>query len=352
MNIPVIIVGAHGVIGRAVTQHLHSQGRETITVARRGPVTSVNGDNIGRHFQVDLTSAPQATTAFAQLEGDVDVVYCAYVDKPTMHEAVAPNMALLRNTLEAIHASPGRLRHLVLIGGGKSYGEHLGGYKTPAKENDPRFLGPIFYNDQEDLVTADASKHGYAWTVLRPDAVIGFSMGSSMNMLTGLAAYGTICRDSGVPLRFPGTKEAWTALHQATDAQIVAAAIDWSLGNPTAIGQMFNVTNGDNFRWCHLWEELAQFFGVPSAPPQPMLLKEQMVDKDAQWNQIVSAHRLVSPPLSQFVSWDFVDGWFNTEDDMVQSTIKIRKAGFTECIDTHKSFIAHLNKLRATRFIS
>ena len=30
-------------------------------------------------------------------------------------------------------------------------------YKTPAKESDPRLLGPIFYNDQEDLVAARVS---------------------------------------------------------------------------------------------------------------------------------------------------------------------------------------------------
>lgn len=34
--------------------------------------------------------------------------------------------------------TPRRLRDL------KAYGPHLGAYKTPAKQNDPRILGPMF----------------------------------------------------------------------------------------------------------------------------------------------------------------------------------------------------------------
>ena len=49
----------------------------------------------------------------------------------------------------------------MLIGGGESYGERLGPYKTPAKESDPRFLGPIFYNEQEDLLADRARRGGF-----------------------------------------------------------------------------------------------------------------------------------------------------------------------------------------------
>lgn len=351
MNTPVIVIGAHGVIGRSTLLELHDEGHETISVARRGPVTTPQGDPIGRHLSVDLLSEEQSRAAFAGIMGQVDLVYAAYLERATMRETVEPNLRMLDHALKAVHASGATLRHLVLIGGGKSYGEHLGGYKTPAKESDPRFLGPIFYNNQEDLLAEDAQAHGYGWTVLRPDAVVGFSLGSPMNMLTGIAAYGALCRHANVPLRFPGTHAAWQALHQATDARIVAQATAWALRTSTASGEIFNVTNGDNFRWCHLWPELAQFFNTPVAPPQPVSLKEQMADKASAWDELQGRHHLIAPSLEQFAAWDFVDGWFGMADDMVQSTIKIRRAGFNGCIDTHESFLRNLSQLRRWRFI-
>jgi hypothetical protein len=55
--------------------------------------------------------------------------------------------------------------------------------------------------------------------------------------------------------------------------------------------------------------------------------------------------------LTDLASWPFVDGWFNTGFDMVQSTIKIRQAGFTECMDSHASFTGQLCRLRELRVI-
>ena len=118
---------------------------------------------------------------------------------------------------------------MVLIGGGKSHGEHLGPDKTPAKESDPRFPGPIFYNDQEDLLAFRADRDDFTFRVLRPDLVIGFSLGSPMNLLGAIGVYAAMSRAAGVPLRFPGTHEAWAALQQFTDADLRASAAQWAL---------------------------------------------------------------------------------------------------------------------------
>ncbi|MDV7088500.1 SDR family oxidoreductase [Rhodococcus sp. IEGM 248] len=346
-----LVVGAHGVIGSAVVRTLTDEGRDVVTVARRGPVELPGITTAADHIQVDLLDGAATSAAFAG-RSDIDtIVYAAYAERESMAATVAPNVAMLRHVLEAVGGSPSTLRHVVLIGGGKSYGEHLGFYKTPAKETDPRHLGPIFYNDQEDLLFADAWQHGYTWTVLRPDAVLGVSIGSPMNMLTGVGVYATLCRHQGLPLRFPGTPKAWTALHQATDSGVVGAAVHWALEAETARGEVFNVTNGDNFRWQHLWSDIAGFFGMDVAPMQPMTLAEQMADKSALWDDVVARHQLRPLPLSAVAAWPFVDGWFAMESDMVQSTIKIRQAGFTACIDTHESFVANLEQLQRLRLI-
>jgi nucleoside-diphosphate-sugar epimerase len=345
-----LVAGAHGVVGGAVTRALAKAGTEVVTMSRRGPVT-VDGTPIGEHIAVDLLD-PLAVGSALSRRSDVDsVVFAAYVERPTMAETVAPNLAMLVNLLDGLVAAGHPLRRVVLIGGGKSYGEHLGNYKTPAKESDPRFLGPIFYNDQEDALAAHAERHGYTWTVLRPDAVIGPSIGSPMNMLAGVAVYATVCKRLGVPLRFPGTERAWTALHQATDARVIADATLWALEAAAADGETFNVTNGDNFRWQHLWPDIASVFEMETAPPQPMSLQEQMADKAGVWDEIVAEHNLVALTLDQAVSWPFVDGWFATESDMVQSTIKIRQAGFGGCIDSHRSFVENIEGLRGLALI-
>ncbi|MBS1692561.1 MAG: SDR family oxidoreductase [Actinobacteria bacterium] len=345
-----VVAGAHGVIGGAVTRALAKSGAAVVTVARRGPVRH-DGAAVGAHVAVDLLDAA-GTVAALSAHRDIDTaVYAAYVEKPTMSETVRPNVAMLTNLLDALVAGGNPLRRVVLIGGGKSYGEHLGHYKTPAKECDPRFLGPIFYNDQEDVLFEHAERHGYTATVLRPDAVIGPSIGSPMNMLSGIAVYATVCKAAGVPLRFPGTPGAWTALHQATDARVVADAAVWALDAVSADGAVFNVTNGDNFRWQHLWPDIAAAFDMGTAAPQPMSLGEQMADKARTWDRIVAEHGLVPLTLAQAVSWPFVDGWFATDCDMVQSTIKIRQAGFTGCIDTHQSFVENIDMLRTMRLI-
>ncbi len=349
----VLVIGAHGVVGRAVSEHLVAQPDWTVTTAaRRGPLEELfNGLQPPRHISLDLLDPDQATHALAESREITHLVYAGYAERSTMAAMVEPNLEMLANTLTALEAAAAALEHVVLIGGGKSYGEHLGPYKTPAKESDPRFLGPIFYNEQEDLLRERAHARGFGWTVLRPDGVFGPSTGSPMNILTSLAVFAAISRELGVPLRFPGSHGAWTALHQTTDADLLARAVEWALVAPSARDEIFNVINGDHFRWQHLWPDLAGFFDMPSAPPQPLSLQEQMSDKEPVWDRIVEKYNLRRTPYPAIASWPFVDGWLNTNYDMVQSTIKIRQAGFTCCQDTHTSLLRNLTNLRRNQLI-
>jgi nucleoside-diphosphate-sugar epimerase len=340
----VLLVGPRGVVGGAVRQRLDPHPDwDLVTASRRG---SEGTDGSPRAVSVDLLDTAAATAQLSGLGEVTHVVFASYTERPTMAEMVAPNLAMLRNVIDGLLAAGAPLQHVVLIGGGKSYGEHLGPYKTPAKESDPRFLGPIFYNDQEDLLAQEAARFGFTWTVLRPDLVLGFALGSPMNLLMSLGVYAALSKDAGVPLRFPGTPGAWTALHQLTDADVLAAAVEWALTSPNAVDEVFNVTNGDNFRWQHLWADVADVFAMPAAAPQPMSLTEQMADKDAQWEGLVQRHGLVNTDYAAVSAWPFADAVLATDYDMVQSTVKIRQAGFTGCLDTHTSVTRHLSRLR------
>jgi hypothetical protein len=50
-------------------------------------------------------------------------------------------------------------------------------------------------------------------------------------------------------------------------------------------------------------------------------------------------------------NWAFVDWMLNFREETIQSTIKIRQAGFADCIDTHQSFRRQLTRLRDLRLI-
>lgn len=343
----VLVVGATGVVGGAVARHLADNPEWRVTtVSRRA--SSVDR---AEHLSVDLLDEKAARAALSALSDVTHVVYAAYVDRPSMAEAVVPNLSLLVHTLAGLEAAGAALARVVLIGGGKSYGEHLGPYKTPAKESDPRHLGPIFYNEQEDLLRDDAARRGYRWTVLRPDIVIGPSTGSSMNLLTTIAAYATLCKEAEVPLRFPGSTAAWTALHQVTDADLLAEATAWGLSSPEAVDEIFNITNGDLFRWEQVWPAIAEVFDLPAAAPQPMSLQVQMADKRRAWERLVQEHQLSATPLEELASWPFADAVWNMGFDLVQSTIKIRQAGFAGCRDTQTILIEQLRSLRGNRIV-
>lgn len=349
----VVVFGGYGVVGTGVVSHFLEQPGWRVTTVGRSPAPErlFDGRATPTHVQADLLDADGSGSAMAVLSDATDVVFCAYVERETMAATVAPNVAILANALEGLRRAGAQLRRVLLIGGGKSYGEHLGSYKTPAKERDARFMGPIFYNDQEDLLRECAASDGFDWTVLRPDAVLGPSIGSPMNMLMGIAAYAAVSKELGVPFRFPGSDAAWRAMHQATDVGVLAEAVLWALTHDSARSEIFNVTNGDGFRWEQLWPDIAAVFDLDVAPPQPMPLVEQMADKASLWQKLVERHGLRDTPWDRLAAWPFVDGWFNMDYDMVQSTIKIRRAGFNGCIDTHDGLIAALKLLRKQKVV-
>ncbi|MEI9885527.1 MAG: NAD-dependent epimerase/dehydratase family protein [Rhizomicrobium sp.] len=347
-----LVVGGYGVIGTGIVGHgLALPNWRITTVGRsRAPERLLDGRPTPRHVQADLSRLEQASDAFTSLSDVTAMVFTAFVAEGHT-TPVAPNVALLANALDALKHVGAPLSRVVLMGGGKSYGAHLGSYKTPAKERDPRIMGPIFYNDQEDTLWQRAARDGFGWTVLRPDGVIGPNFGSPMNMLMGLAAFAAVSKELRVPLRFPGSLGAWQALHQATDADVLAQAAFWALESEAALGEVFNVTNGDNFRWQHLWPDIAAAFDMPAAAPQPMRLMEQMADKGPLWASMVRKYDLRDTPWDRLASWPFVDGWLHIGNDMVQSTTKIRHAGFNGCIDSHDSFVAAIARLRAQKIV-
>lgn len=343
-----LVAGATGVVGRSLLEHLLGlKDWEVVAVSRRRP--DVAGEYT--HLAVDLLDHALVAARLGQPLGITHVFYSAYVERPGWAELVPPNLAMLANLLDAVEpASPG-LRHVNLMHGTKWYGNHLGPFRTPAREDDPRHMPPNFYYDQQDHVAARQQGKAWSWSTARPHAICGFATGNPMNLVMVLAVYASISKALGLPLRHPGTAANFHALYQCSDAGLLARAVVWMATEPRCANQAFNITNGDVFRWENLWPRIAEDFGMAVAPQQHIRLAEMMRDKAPVWDALVARHGLQPIAYEQAVSWAFGDTVFGSGFDMVSSMTKARQYGFAEVLDSEAMFLRLFAELRASRVI-
>ncbi len=344
----VLVAGAVGVIGRAVVDHL-SRVADTrvIGLSRRKPDFQTSAE----YVQVDLDDPANAMSVLGKFKETTHLVFAAYQARDDAYEQVKTNMTLLRNFVEPVVQSAAGLAHVGLMQGGKAYGCHLGPFPTPAKESDARHVPPNFYYDQEDFLREASRGKAWSWTAFRPEAVCGMAVGSPMNLLTVLGVYGSLCRKLGVPLWFPGSDASYRALYQVTDARILAKAVEWAGSTPACRGEVYNITNGDYFRWSQVWPKLAAFFGVEAGPPMPIVLTERLRGMGPVWDDLVKERGLLPYRLGDIAAWSFGDAILKTPYDNITSTIKARQHGFHDCIDTESMFLELLTDLRSRRII-
>ncbi|MFB9314670.1 SDR family oxidoreductase [Nocardioides plantarum] len=348
MSRTALVLGAHGVIGSTLIDHLAAlPDFDVVGVSRRG---GSDTDQV-RHVAVDLLDADATYDAMSRLPEVTHVFYAAFQDRPTWAELVAPNLAMLTHTVEAVAAHAADLRHVSLMQGYKVYGAHLGPFQTPAREDDLGHLPPEFNLDQQRYLTERQAGQDWTWSALRPSVVCGTALGNPMSLVAVLAVYATISKELGVPLRFPGRPGAYDTLLEMTDAGLLARATVWAATDPAAANQAFNITNGDLFRWNQMWPFLAGVFGLPVGAPLPMTLADVMADKQELWERIVADHDLVPTPWADVSSWPFGDAVFSWDYDFLADGSKARRHGFNEHVDTRLMFADLVADLRQRRII-
>jgi nucleoside-diphosphate-sugar epimerase len=136
------VARALGVTGRTLVNHLVSLGDwEVIGLSRRSPEFRT----AAKHIAVDLLNRKEVESRLSGIGGDVThVFYAALQPAANFFAEVAPNLTMLTNIMETVERSSGAFRKVVLLEGVKFYGAHLGPYKTPARESDPRHMPPNF----------------------------------------------------------------------------------------------------------------------------------------------------------------------------------------------------------------
>jgi len=355
----VLVTGASGVVGNAAVEHFLARDRyEVVALSRRTP--EISSPRPFRHVAADLRDAEATRAALADASDATHLVFAALTEQPGLisgwsdRAQMELNLSLLRNTLEPL-LEAGTLRHVTLMQGTKAYGSHLHPIPVPAKERAPRDDHENFYWLQEDYLLEQANRRGIAWTILRPQLVIGRAWGVAMNLTPVLGAYAALCRHEGKPFSFPGGTPYVT---EAADARLVAEVIEWAGNSPQAVNEHFNVTNGDVFEWRALWPTIAQTLGVEVGPEEPRSVAAMMGESEAAWEEIVARDGLRPIPLMELMGeahhlsdYIFAHGAVEAPPPGFSSRIKLQQAGFEGCYDTADTFAYWLQDLIGRRVI-
>jgi len=187
VNKTALIVGASGIVGRNLAQHLLSRGWAVTGLARRPP-----SDIPGLlPCAADLLDATALRSAIKGFEADPGLHHHldATGHRETKHRRQFSNgPQSARSRLIGGIGCPCGSGHRTeaLPGPFEMYGKGAVP-STPFREDQDRLPVDNFYYAQEDEVFAAAQQQGFSWSVHRPHTIIGFALGNAMNMGVTLA---------------------------------------------------------------------------------------------------------------------------------------------------------------------
>lgn len=344
-----LIAGVSGIVGRGIATRLLGEGWRVIGLSRTPPKPAIDGLE---HVSADLTDARDLRDALGPAGADVThVFYAGRAPDPDPAVEAARNTAMLVNTVEAVTAKGASLAHVHAVHGTKWYGSHVGLFKTPAEEDDPRCPVPNFYFDQQDWLEAEAPRRGFTWSTTRPHLLIGFSLGYPHNILSVVAVHAVLCREQGRKLTFPGTQGHFDRVSQVTDIELLVDAMRWCATAPAAANQAFNVINADYFRWKDVWPEIAAFFGLEAGGVVTESLTESFAAAADTWRAMAARDGLSESDIGRIANGPYGDATFAATWDDMSSTVKIRRAGFDAVYASRESLLGALAAYRRHRVI-
>lgn len=355
-----LIAGASGVIGSGALEYFAQlPDWNVIAMSRRRPL--VKGNCEFSHESVDLADHRSCAEAIASLPPVTHLIYAAAAEAPGLVSGwqdpgrMALNGAMFDNLLLPL-AARGHLQHVSLLQGAKAYGAHVHPVPAPLHEDAPRDPHPNFYWLQEDTLRACALRHGFAFTIWRPQIVIGTAPGAAMNPVLPIAAYALICRERGLPFALPGNS---SSIWELIDIGLLAEALAWGASQPVAFGQTFNITNGDAFVLRANWCDLAKQMKLDHNGTPPVSFVSFFAEEVNQhvWASLAKRYRLVEPSLIAFLgeSHHYLDLLSSARvaerPPVLLSTIKLRKAGFGSCLDSRHALLSQLRDLADLRLV-
>ncbi|CAK38065.1 hypothetical protein CBS63078_6694 [Aspergillus niger] len=387
-----IVTGATGITGSAIVHHLckDSSYDKILSLSRKNP--GYDSPKI-QHATLDLQSSVEEMAKELQSIEAEYVFFCAYLARDDPAEATRVNAVMLSNFIQALEKTGAikRLKRFVLTAGFKHYGVHLGHCKQPLQEDDLLLekntsgisWPPIFYYEQERILSEAAGRGGWEWVVTLPEDVLGYARGNFMNEATALGLYCAVSKVlPGSQLPYPGCKANYFAFNCWTSANLHAKFCLWAATAPRAGNNVFNVMNGDTESFQNLWPRLAERFGcripnpmfpgggVPDSAgfgpyeattvsmpnPHPLKVYEDVIGVQAEgtptlflqvdpekwakrndvneaWSKLRNKYQL-DQKAWEHATWDFLTFVLGRDWSCVGTMSKARKLGWTGYADT------------------
>src|SRR5690606_38377651 len=148
------------------------------------------------------------------------------------------------------------------------------------------------YFEQEDYIWGKQQGQSWTWTVWRPVGVAGVALGSPMNSFLMLPLYAALRREAGLDLPMPA---GVTLASVATDADLIAEALEWGAQSPNARNEIFNISNGDVVAQRERFPVIAEHFGMPLGEPRRINVSREVVEMAGLWREMVRRYELQAP---------------------------------------------------------
>lgn len=312
-------------------------------------------DNSIEYIQCNISNEEETQSKLSKLTDVSHVFYVASTNRSSEHENCIVNSSMLRNVLRVMILNAPNLQHICLQTGRKHY---IGSYESFSKSHDPPFHEGLprlkvsnFYYTLEDVLLEEVrNKKGLTWSIHRPGIIFGVSPYSRVNIVRTLCVYAAICKYEGLPLKFIGDESAWEGYCDASDANLIAEHQIWAAVNPYAKNESFNCSNGDIFKWKHLWKVLAEQFGIEDYGFEENVDNQSWVkmmkNKGTVWDEIVTEKGLMPSNLQEIGAWWLAEKVFD-EGALLDTMNKSREHGFFGFRNSTNSFKSCIDKLKA-----
>ncbi|KAJ5489905.1 hypothetical protein N7453_010730 [Penicillium expansum] len=350
------VAGANGITGHAIVEYLtrrpESEWSKIIITSRR-PLNARFTDPRVEFVALDFLSSPASIVEqIKELCGGVThAFFTSYIHSNDFSILYEKNGPLFRNFLEAVDQACPKLQRVVLQTGGKHYGFQFRELNSPLVEDMPRYDGPesIFYYEQEDdMFAIQKRRQTWNYNIIRPMGIIGYaSQYIGINEALPIAQYFLICRELGVPPKWPGSLNGYLRVENQSYAPSIADLTVWAATQECCKDEAFNHVNGDVIVWKFLWHFLADYFKTPlgSSEPtettEPMDMLEWAKDKRPVWESIVAKNG-GDPDAFQLDSFALMN-WYITPTGMksplISTVSKARKLGWTRYDDTYSTWL-------------
>ncbi|TKA60631.1 hypothetical protein B0A55_10590 [Friedmanniomyces simplex] len=333
-----VVFGASGITGYALLKQLLAYPTPTtfsrvIGLTRRPLRTDVallpEDQRIELYSDLDLTNREQTLFHLQHIPGiehTTHVFFAAYAGHGTDYQELkSVDCEILTNAT-----------------GGKAYGVEFSDkvpYNPPLSESLPRIPEPyadnIFYYAQHDIMLRASAQKPWTFCEIRPDAIVGFGEGSAVG--------------------FPGSVEAWEAVHTDTSQDILARFhIFASLRPQETSERAFNVVDGPATTWREVWPEVCAYFGLRGIAPEssdaPFSAQKWMEDHQSEWAKWISTNGLKEGAL-EGTSWEFMQAVIGIPFRRDYDASASRAIGFEEVRAHAEGYKLAFDEMRRAGFI-